>query len=176
MLDAARCRAQELKNSHDSQEIARIVDDVDALLEQTDAMVAGAALGSINLLGSSDGCWRIPYLLCEVQTGEHYHNLITTGMCIGAIRESVDAGLPRLVGLYALSTDEADPVCWIPSLSFTQQLQDSDAASEISAAEVDRFLTELNKLQSTVSHLQQQLELYKKEVDDTVTDLALETK
>lgn len=174
MLDAARCRALELKDAHNSQATASIVDDVDALLEQTDAMVAEAALGSINLLGCSEGCWRIPYLLCEVQAGEHYHNLITTGICIGAIRETVDGGIPRLVGLYALSTDETDPVCWIPSLSFTQQLQDSEVGCELSGREVDRFVTEVEKLQSTVSQLQQQLYLYKKQVDDAVTDLALE--
>ncbi len=175
MMDAARCRALELKDNQDIQSISRIVDDVDALLEQIDAMVTGAALGSINLLGCCDGCWRIPYLLCEVQAGEHYHNLITTGMCIGAIRESVDAGYPRLVGLYALCTDETDPVCWIPSLSFTRQLQDSDVGGELSEAEVDCFVSETEKLQSSLSQLQQQLYLYKKQVDDAVTDLALET-
>lgn len=170
MLEFAHALAHELRKEQQPGSIARIAGELDAVLNQVDGMVMEASLGDINLLGRRKESWKLPYLLTEIQSAGHYHNLITTGMSIAAVRESPKGNAEQLAGIYALSTDESDSVCWIHSPAFWLQLQDEGCVSGL-GEEIKRFLAQVKHFQGKLLALESQLSLYMEQVGEVITDL-----
>lgn len=179
MVAYTRETASELLIAKDTHNIAASVSQLDALLEQITAIVADASLGEINLLGKCSGCLNIPYLLTEIKDLDSFHSFATMGISISPIHEDIPVFGELLVGLYVLSTDENDSVCWLGSPSFWMKMRqpDPDPVLERRALqnEVSSFIRKLDRFERLLTQQREQFELYIKMVGELITDPIMES-
>lgn len=173
-----RERSCQILKTSSVEQRSHLVTEMDLLLEQIAAIVSEASLGDINLLGEHSGCLSIPYLLTEVREEDAFHSFVTMGMSISVIHEEIPGIGERLVGIYSLSTDECDPVCWLSSpkvWSLLQSKMEVDALScEEFEAEILAFTERLIRFDRALELLHLQLNQYMKMVGEVVTDPVFE--